>query len=270
MIQNVLIPANNGQRYYETHYRFFALAMQAAGAKVETGAGLRDFEVSFETVIDGRAAIVDYSDHHKVGAIELGLPIFKFHYSRELHGDLPNVFPFSPISFFEWGAVNPLNYQPAASRWILNAQRPGGAAKDRREAVQAMLRDKYGADVDTEITDQTGFWHRGGDCLVAVCVPGARPDILDRGQLQLMALGVCTISPVLDITLLWWKTLRPGIDYLTCRPDFSDLPKAIEYVRKNPQTAQAIGRSAREQFKRYLMPAKLAEWIQLCLVLGVE
>ena len=270
MIQKILIPVNNGQRYYESHYRFFALAMQAAGIKVEAKAGLRDFEVSFETMIDGRPAVIDYSDHHKVEAVDLCLPIFKSHYSKERHRDLPNVFPFSPISFYDWGEVKPVNYQPAESRRILNAQRPGGAAKDRREAVQAMHRDRYGADLDTEITDQVGFWRRGGDCLVAVCIPGARTDILDRGQLQLMALGVCTISPVLEITLPWWKTLRPGVDYLTCQPDFSNLPEAIEFVRQNPKTAQDIGQSAGEMFKRYLMPTELAEWMQLCLILGAE
>ncbi len=265
MIQKVLVPPERGQRYYSLHYRFFIEAMRAAGIKVETGAVLHDYDVSFEARIDGRPVTIDFSDHFHAETLGLDMPIFKFHYSRARHGEIENVFPLSPISFHEWYSVPEIEYQPAKSRRILNAQRPGGAATERRAAVQAKLRKAFGDDLDTEITDQAGFWARAGECAVAVCVPGARLDILDRGQLQLMALGVCTISTRLDITLPFGNEIEAGWEYVECRPDFSDLIEKVEWCRSNPVACERTGQNAAETFDRACRPARLAHWIEQCL-----
>jgi len=59
---------------------------------------------------------------------------------------------------------------------------------------RSMIQRKYGNLADVSLTDQVSFWRKISGCAVAIFVPGARIDILDRGQIQFMAFGACTIS----------------------------------------------------------------------------
>jgi hypothetical protein len=99
--------------------------------------------------------------------------------------------------------------------------------------------------------------------LVHVCVPGARNDILDRGQLQAMAFGCCTISPVLADCLAWNKELVPGVHYLSCANDYSDLIEKIEWCKSNRDKCIEIGQNAKILFQETSVPSKLLEWIKI-------
>ncbi|GAI65494.1 unnamed protein product, partial [marine sediment metagenome] len=101
------------------------------------------------------------------------------------HGRLENTYPLTPISFYDWNRYVKLQAKieyTCNTDKILNNQKPGADAMERRTRVQKMLKKKYRTDLDMEMTDKETFWKKINNCLVSVCIPGARNDILDRGQ----------------------------------------------------------------------------------------
>jgi hypothetical protein len=192
--------------------------------------------------------------------------VFKFHYCAALHSAFPKIFPFSPVSFIDWGKYRALALvlRYAACGPVLNNQQPHTQNWLRRSAVQAMLKHRYGTEVDTALTEQTGYWRKINHSLVSVHVPGARIDILDRGQLQYMAFGACTISPRLRIDLPFGHRLVPGVHYVECARDWSDLFERIEHVRQHRDTCMAIGANAKTLFEGCLTEKALFRWIELC------
>jgi hypothetical protein len=145
-------------------------------------------------------------------------------------------------------------------------QRPRGGAFERRNYVQKILKTRYGDSTKTEfVENQCEFWEIINHCLVHVCVPGARNDILDRGQLQAMAFGCCAISPVLADCLAWNQELVPGVHYISCASDYSDLIEKIEWCKCNRDKCIEIGQNVKKLFNETSTPKKLLEWIELCI-----
>jgi len=197
-----------------------------------------------------RSILIDFGDHLIVADDYSKYDAqFRFHYSYKRHKELKNTFPLTPISFYDWTEYFKLEkmLKYNASGMILSNQRPGAAALKRRKLVQYRLIDWFGGQ------------------LVSVCVPGARNDILDRGQFQYMAFGACTISPQLDIVLPYWKELKPGVHYIACRDDYSDLLSVIEQCINDRDACIRIGTQAKKLFKDYCTPAKIVEWMNKCL-----
>ncbi len=267
MIHHVALPTDAGQRYYDTHYRFMLCAAVAAELNFELQPA-REVGNTFNVEINHQPAIIDFSDHQALRPRRERVPYFKMHYSEKAHAGKPRLFPLGPVSYYDWEQFAKLRreiHYEARGETIVNCQAPGGAALERRARVQAFLEDAYGSRVDTAITDQPTFWRKAGSCRVAVFVPGARIDILDRGQWQYMAFGACTISPRLDITLPFMKPLLPGVHYLECRPDFSDLGDVVELALAHPTSCREIGTNAAQLFAETALPWKLWTWISECL-----
>ena len=119
------------------------------------------------------------------------------------------------------------------------------------------------------------LWNKDKNCLVIpwllastaaiVCVPGARNDMLDRGQGQQMFFGACTISPKLKTRLSYDRKIFRGILYVEGKPDYSDLIQKIEWVKENQEHAIQIGKTARKLFLETSTPEKQIEWIKICL-----
>ncbi len=154
---------------------------------------------------------------------------------------------------------NNFNYVPGDA--ILNKQFPNGAAVDRRNNVHALLLNNFdNIDIDAK-TDQSDFWRQHENCLVSVCVPGATNNMVDRGQMELMGLGVCTISPRLDTIFTYNKLLEPDIDYIQCKDDYSDLVEKIEYLQVNKDVCKKIGDNAQLFFNNHYAPENYWQWI---------
>jgi len=267
-LKYIIMPKNDGQRYYAVHYRFFARLAAAAGIRVEY-ATMPRANRGFEVRTEGCRILVDFGDHHHTAPdVDEFDACFRYHYSHDRHDAQRRTYPFTPVSFHNWTQFAALRERiryDARGEFILNAQRPGAAAKQRRAFVQAVLRREYGPMLDTAITDQAGFWKRVGQSLVAVCVPGARNDILDRGQLQLWAFGMCTISPRLEIVLPWWEEPEPGRHYIECADDYSDLIDRIEWCRANRDDCCKVGAEAKALFDRACTPGRVRRWMEYCL-----
>ena len=89
-----------------------------------------------------------------------------------------------------------------------------------------------------------------------VCVPGARNNMLDRGQSQQMAFGACTISPKLVTRLSYHGMLIPGVHYVECKSDYSDLIEKANWVINNRSKAIKIGNAAKKLFSETSTPVK--------------
>ena len=269
MNDKVIFPAFNNQRYYHTHYRFVEELAKAVGKRVTKKPGMDVDGRSFYIVYKDTEILIDYGDHKAVSPRQKEFPVsFRFHYSQDCHGDMTNCFPLTPISFYDWKNYFRLEkmiiYRASGTRIMAN-QIPGKAAKFRRSYIQARLKDRYRGRVDTSITDQETFWLKLKTSLLAMCVPGARNDILDRGQFQLMAFGGCTVSPPLDIMLPYWKKPEPNIHYLACAEDYSDLYKVIDWAYENRENLVKIGQNAKKLFLETSTPEKVWAWIDQCL-----
>ena len=254
------------ERYYRTYYGYVLSVFKEAGVELTYGPDSAVGDGRFTVDINGCEILIDYSDHLTLTPGYEDHPYyFKFHCAEGVHDDYPNVRPFAPISFYDWEQYRVLKKGikfKAHGSYILNRQKPYGNASFRRREVQRVLKARYQDKVLTEIVDQVQFWEDVNRSLVAVCVPGFRNDILDRGQWQLMAMGTCTISPRITTQLPFGKKLRPGKDYLECRQDYADVVEKIEWCRTHPKECQKIGRSAAKLFEQTGTPERLLSWIK--------
>jgi len=216
-------------------------------------------------MIDGKHVIFDFFDFEQIFPDDIRSchSYFKFHYSEECR-QYPNAFPFSPVNFHDWKEYyrirKEINYR--ADGLILNNQTPRNGAFERRTHVQKMLLSHYGStNVSTKHYSQHEFFRLIDCALISVCVPGARNNMLDRGQAQYMFLGACTISPRIVTRLSWDEPLIPNEHYLMCKDDYSDLIEKIEWVKSNKESAIQIGENAKSLFTKTSTPEKQLEWI---------
>jgi len=267
MSEIAYLPEFDGQRYYDTHYKFVIELMKAAGIEVKLYHDKRKGR-GFVMRYKDKRVLIDFGDHLTVADDYSNFDAqFRFHYSYKRHKELRNTFPLTPISFYDWDEYfnlqRVLRYN--ADGMILSNQRPGAAALKRRKFVQYRLIDWFGGQVDTSFTDKRTFWKKVNRCLVSVCVPGARNDILDRGQFQYMAFGACTISPPLDIVLPYWTELKPGEHYIACREDYSDILNVIESCINDREKCLRVGSQAKRLFLSCCTPSRVVEWLNHCL-----
>jgi len=269
-------PEEPGQwhKYYSTHPQYILNLLRKGGAEIEmvpaTNFDCRS-TVSIDCMIDGHLCKFDFNDHEIIDrdVSERYKAYFKFHFhSSHLEGPREkNLFPFSPVNFHDWGLYERLepmiNY--VAKGKILNNQAPAGAAIERRNLVHTMLRKTYGNQLDAGRYPKEEFYKLINNASAIVCVPGARNNMLDRGQGQQMGFGACTISPKLNTRLSYHGMLLPGIHYVECKPDYSDLIEKVNWVRENKAEAVQIGKAAKKLFLETSTPEKQVEWIRKCV-----
>lgn len=266
----IIFPSNTGQHYYKSHYTYMLNLLKEAGAEIEFKPMPEIDNVRFAIQINGIDILIDFSDHLQLHPTTSNYKYcFKFHY--DYYNTLPNIYPFSPISFMDWNnykqGLENINYT-CNTNLILNNQRAYAGAKQRRLNVQAILRNKYGKEVDFSITSKEEYWKKINNCLVSVHVPGARNDMLDRGQIQMMAFGVCTISPILRAVAPDFYKLQANIDYIPCKQDYLDLPEKIEWCKAHRKECIQIGQDAKKVFEYLYTPKNLLLWIYH--IIGVE
>lgn len=261
---------NNGtrkhRRYWDTYYRYTLNLFLEAGCQVryvpEPPVGSGRYLVH----LNDAPVMIDYWDLLDLDAGFEDYPVyFKFHYSKAHHDQFANVFPFPPISFYDWKNYRDLaqsaNYSSQNNN-ILSRQHPHGNAQESRRKVQRELGNYFGNRVKTNRIDQNAFWKEVSHGLVSVCVPGYRNDMLDRGQWQYMALGGCTLAPPLLNVLPPFQPLVAGEHYVSCAPDYHDLIDRIHWCETNRSKCEAIGRNAKNLFESAGKPETVFAYIQ--------
>jgi hypothetical protein len=227
----------------------------------------------FQVRIDGRLGLLDIRD----GA---DLPPFHDDYSYVLRftytpalSPFRHLLPFPTVSFHDWGQYRRLaeNVEYAARGETILANFNPRVSEDnldltrRRLYVQGLLRHVYGNRADFELTEQTAYWRKAGECLVMVHVPGFSNNRLDRSQHQMFGLGCCTISPVIH-TYLSTRPPTPWEHYVPCQDDYGDLVAKIEWCRNSRTECVNIGRGAKQFFQEQSTPETL--WRQILSRVG--
>jgi hypothetical protein len=267
---------SQSHRYNLIHFKFFLQYAKIAGLDVQmVQSNDRVFvgndQLTFSCLINDQQIIVDYADHSTKNWKHLypEIPYFKFQTTEK---NPKNLLPLGPpmvgikrngnkgATMREYNHLrHHYAYQPQNK--ILCKQLPNGAATERRNQVQKLLLDNF-ADVDIDANvNQIDFWKMHETCLAAVCVPGATNNMVDRGHMELIGLGVCTISPDLYTVFPNNQVLQPGVHYIKCQDDYSDLVKIISSLEKNPSFAKTIGDNARAFYEKYYTPKAYWDWI---------
>ncbi|HVA45182.1 MAG TPA: glycosyl transferase family 90 [Pirellulales bacterium] len=224
---------------------------------------------AYELRVDGVPVAIDISDYVLVDAAVGGFEHWlRFTYTP-LFAPFPGIGSFPITSFLDWHEYErlcrELRYRAEGGRVVysqrdyLEEKLPGGKTA-RRQHARRVLQERYGAALDDDWTDRPGYWRRAADSLVTVCVPGADNHHLDRGQHQLLGLGVCTISPDLFIAPLE-ERLVAGEHYVACRDDYADLIDQIEWCRAHRDACRQIGRQAQEFFQRHSTPRAIWRYV---------
>lgn len=270
--QDIKIPGQ-WHRYYDIHYKYFRNLLLDGGAEIEfiDATEFTQVGLAFELLINDNLVLVDYSDYEKLKLDNYSKykAVFKFHFNGDKHSHINNLYPFSPVNFDNWELYRQLlkdiEYKADKNGFILNNQAIAGAAVERRERVRDKLAEVYRDKFDYKLVPQSEFFKKINNCLVSVCVPGARNNMLDRGQGQYMGFGACTISPRLVTIHSRFKRLQPGKHYIKCRYNYKDLIDKIEWCRQNTERCIEIGQNAKQLFQSVCTPIKQVEWIENCL-----
>ena len=80
-----------------------------------------------------------------------------------------------------------------------------------------------------------------------------------------MAFGCCTISTRILTRLPYGRRLDPGVHYLKCKDDWSDLVEKVEWCKANREKCRKIGENAKRLFLETSTPDKVWTWIRSVL-----
>ena len=258
----IMFPVNN-YKYYDTHYRYVLNLL-----KYDPNNTITYYDCdSFIVVIDGEKVLFDIADdttafHYNPDAFKV---VFKFHYSFGTRSK--RIKPFPPISFYDWNSYYHMDwrfkYKPENSIVISNRQVPYGNATERRRLVANTLDKCFGTLAVHRTLEQNLFFADIEAIRLSVCVPGFCNNMVDRGQLQYMGLGVATISPFLPEVFPFWETMLTSKEYIMCGNDYNDL---IVLITQTPDSIlKSIGDRAKEFFQKHCSPSAVNTWIKGCL-----
>ena len=241
-----LYTANIKNLYLKTHVQYFANLFQTCGYNLTYDNSRGYSGLSFGLSFDHGQNIYEvcFADVPNTRG-------FLRYHSLEVRGS------FVPISFMDWNLPD-VNYT-CNSDVVINRQRIYGSGAALRLRVQAILSHRF--DTHIAIIDQNAFFNEVNNCLVAVFVPGACANMLDRAQLQYMFLGCCTISPYIPEALPNGRFV-PGLHYVECRSDFADIVDRVNWVGANRGRAVEIGARARQKLLAIATPQKLVDYVR--------
>jgi hypothetical protein len=221
-------------------------------------------------LVDGVRAVIDVSNYLDTLHLASGhAHWFRYEFVPALAA-FPEFAHFTKMSFVDWGLFRRLRaeveYRPERSRTVLYIQSDGPergplGPYPRRSAVRRLLAEAFPHNLYTTWHSPEVYFRLAGACNCSVHVPGSWNNILDRAQWQMMGLGVCTISPTLHTTILG-DQLVPGLHYLACRDDYSDLIHVVKGCLSDPGLAAAVGAAAAEFFVARGTPRPIWEYVK--------
>ncbi|MHA1690360.1 MAG: hypothetical protein ACTSU7_01855 [Candidatus Heimdallarchaeaceae archaeon] len=260
----VILPSSGPKpSYYQAYIGYIKGILEACDVNYTTEGVVSG--TKFLMKINEKTVVIDYSDHPDIQRQWLKYPYFKFHYSKRFYS-ITTMKPFAPISFYDWSEYRRLKEiitYDGKGNTVLCMQEARAGAKERRKRVRSMLEERYNSQAILRWNlPQTDYWKMINDCLVHVFVPGARNDMLDRGQMQYLAFGCCTIAPPIVDELPYSGKMISGVNYVQCREDYSDLIEKIEWCRNHREKCVEIGRNAKKMFDECCTPNRLWKWMQ--------
>ena len=251
--------------YYRIHVRYIINLLSGAGCTIL----FTDEDTSvdgskFVVMMDGSPVLFDFCDFSCETTNWSG-PYFKLHYD-ETKTYAKNIHPFPPVSFYNWQEFEELskNVVYNSSGAISYRQRAYGGATERRTKLKSLLQSICKNTLETDILPQREYWRSISRDLVQVFAPGAREGILDRAQLQCMALGECTISPKIT-DMVADRCLIPDVHYIRCKDDFSDLPVILSIAARDSEMNRAIGSNVKALFKHTCRPNVIMKYMRRVL-----
>jgi len=261
-------------RYLELHYFFFLEYAKLAGIsiRVDTDDGkflaANQNQAYISCYINDQLCIIDFNDFWNWKFDQKNHQYFKFQSTTDTKFKCvplgPPIVGLTATSrrssikdYLELRKI--FHYNPRNN--IMCKQIPGGNALTRRQHVQKMLNDNFDNVVLSSKDNQYEFWSSHENCLAAVCVPGATENMVDRGQMELIGLGVPTISPRLTTRFVHNCLLEPGVHYIECQQDYSDLVEIINSLKCNTEYLKYISQNAWNFFEEHYTPEKYWNWI---------
>jgi hypothetical protein len=222
---------------------------------------------SFPILVDGTEVCIDFGDWNivRAGAADHAHWLrLQFHSSYKAY---PWMGAFPAATFKDWDYYDRVQTGVRRARKglreptiVLNNQDVAGVHDSRvrrRFMVRGMLDYHFGDRVDFAWTTPEAWHGKAAHALCYVQVPGSWENIMDKGQLQMIGLGLPTISPIL-YQQCCDGLLQPGIHYLACRQDFRDLPDLIRWLETHPDEAAGMGHNAWLFFQEFCTP--MAVW----------
>jgi hypothetical protein len=221
---------------------------------------------SFQILVDGTLVVIDFNDGHNFSPLSFKYPHwlrFRFHSNCKCY---PQLGALTMTTFGDWARYDELQRQARAERnmrknrtiicnqWI-SPYRDRNVR--RRLMVRGMLYQRFGDRVDMTMVPQDKFHQKAASALCYVSVPGDWENQMARGQLQMIGLGVPTISPIM-YEQCCDGLLQPGIHYLACRQDFMDVPDLIKWCETHPDELTAMSHNAWLFFQEFCTP--IAVW----------
>lgn len=252
---------------------YVAATVKAAGIRLVEDAGLNRPPASWSAVeiaVDGEVIGLDYGDYAVPPPAAFHYPLWlRYTYTR-LFEPMGSIGSFPITSFLDWDEYERMtlsgpHYHATGDRIMygmrFDPHEPVLGKPARRGGARDILAAAYPHHADLDRVELRAFWRNALDSLCAVCMPGANGHNLDRGHWQLMGLGVCTVSPE-----IWTAPLEdrpiPGVHYVACRDDLTDLVERIEWVREHRAEAAAIGARAREFFRSHGTPKAIWRYVR--------
>ncbi len=266
MIKKILFPKEENQKYYKIHYQYILNLFKRCGIDIEYTIIPEINETAFKCFIDGKEIIFDFADKGKStqSVHNQYKYIFVFHYYLEECLPWNNFYPFVPVSFHDWNVYNELSMfqKITGCEKITCRQRPYGDAIQRRQIVQSFLADEFNGKFDNNIINQYEFLKEAHNDIISICVPGHHNNMIDRGQLQYIALGGITISPRIPEIFPYQKKLISNEHYIRCSDGYEDLIDIIKYYQENDfNTLLQISENCKSFFSKYCTPINLIKYI---------
>jgi hypothetical protein len=267
--KTLIIPKTNlGSKYRGLYLTPVAALFTQAGYSIQSSdeIGLlrgAKAKTKYDILINGQKAMIDFSNHPDCR--ESDYPCFKFHYIEKRHKGYPNMYPFlQPCvpNFSKYLALRrKVTY--TAKGLVRNQQRAYAGATKRRKRVRRMIAEHFRDKCSVALAKKVGaYWKQAAHTSCAVFVPGARNDMMDKGHLQYMGLGVCTISPHITTMFPRFKHMVDGEHFVECAGDYSNLIDKIQWCMDNPKECLRIGKNAQELFNRSCLPVSAVSWVE--------
>ena len=257
-------PGQLNSRYRNRHPKYILNTAKAAGLDIRLTADttIDATECRFTATLDGKVFVLDFDNFNTLTEQELSYPhIFKLHTEA---GMPANVHPFPVVSWYDWTQYEQLageSVYTAESDAVGARQKARDGAQERRTNARRLLHQGWHKVRCTQLP-QVDFWREVSDVLVAVFVPGARNEMLDRGHTQYLSLGCCTIAPPIKTLLPGPSELLPGEHYVCCKADYSDLVDKVRWCSDNRDECRRIGAAAKALWRATCRPVAIWERIR--------
>jgi hypothetical protein len=225
---------------------------------------------SFPILVDGTPVIIDFNDGHNFNGLSFQYSHwlrFRFHSNCKPY---PQLGALTMTSFSDWARYDQLQQQvreqrdPYTVRTIMCNQHLSFANDRnyrRRLMVRGLMHKFFGDRTEFNILPLDVFHQAAAQALCFVSVPGDWENQMARGQLQMIGLGMPTISPIL-YEQCCDGLLQPGIHYLACRQDFLDVPDLVRWLDAHPDEARAMSHNAWLFFQEFCTPIAVWSYIK--------